>query len=320
MQNITSETRRNEAQEDEETACSGLLGSLAADVFQAREQREEEARVRKRLEKLKSSLIENLDLPAEEREHLSSLLLSRHEGFALEEGERGETDLMQFQINTGDAPPKKQPFRRVPFAVRQEVARQLRDMQRQGVIEPSTSPWASPIVLVRKKDGSLRFCVDYRSLNSVTKADTYPLPRIDDLLDQLGKSTYFSTLDLASGYWQIKVHPDSREKTAFATHKGLFQFRVMPFGPRNAPAAFQRLMQHVIMGLNPPDGPDCVAVYRDDVLVFSQSMEEHIRHLCLVIDSLMENGLKLKPSKCHFVCQEVEYLGHVVTPAGLTHA
>ena len=140
------------------------------------------------------------------------------------------------------------------------------------MIRPSTSPWSSPIVLVRTKDGTLRFCVDYGHLNSVTKADTYPLPRIDDMLDQLGKSTHFSTLDLASGYWQIQVDPASCEKTAFTTHKGLFEFRVMPFELKNAPAVFQHLMEQVLRQLNPEDGPDFVSVYIDDVLVFSPSL------------------------------------------------
>ena len=138
--------------------------------------------------------------------------------------------------------------------MRQEISRQLRDMQKAGVIQPSRSPWASPVVLVHKRDGTHRFCVDYCELNSVTKSDTYPLPRIDDQLDQLGKAKYFSTLDLAAGYWQIRVHPESQEKTAFVTHEGLHEFRVMPFGLTNAPAAFQRLMQQVLMGLKSDRG------------------------------------------------------------------
>ena len=112
-------------------------------------------------------------------------------------------------------------------------------MQATGVIQPSNSPWASPVVLVRKKDGSHRFCVDYRDVNAVTKKDKFPLPRVDDLLDQLGEAQYFSTLDVASGYWQIRVHPESQPKTAFVTHQGLHEFRVMPFGLTNAPSVFQ---------------------------------------------------------------------------------
>ena len=137
-------------------------------------------------------------------------------------------------------------------------------MQRNGVIQPSQSPWSSPVVLVKKKDGSQRFCVDYRELNSVTKVDMFPLRRIDNLLDQLGESKYFSTLDLASGFWQIPVHPNSREKTAFVTPNGLFEFRVLSFGLCNSPAVFQRLMQRVLMGLNPPEAPGFVSVYIDD--------------------------------------------------------
>jgi len=151
---------------------------------------------------------------------------------------------------------------------------------------------------MRKKDGSLRFCIDYQDLNFVTKADTFPLPRIHDLLDQLGKAKYFSTLDLASGYWQVQVYPDSQEKMAFITHQGLFEFRVMPFGLRNAPAVFQRLMQNDLVGLNPEDGPDFVSIYIDDILIFSETLEDHLEHLRLVIERLVSAGLKLRPCKC----------------------
>ena len=277
-----------------------------------------ERRVHFRKEKLSETLAdEGSNLPPEERERLHSFLLECHEAFSLEKSERGETDLVELQIDTGDASPIKQQVRRMPFAVRQEVARQLREMQRAGVIRPSNSPWASPVVLVRKKDGSLRFCIDFRALNSITKPDTFPLPRIDDLLDQLGRAKHFSTLDLASGFWQIKLHAESREKTAFITPQGLFEFQVMPFGLTNAPAVFQRLMQQVLMGLNPPEGPDFVSVHIDDILIYSETLEDHLEHLKCVIERLMTSGLKLKPMKCHFVRQEVEYLGHIITPTGL---
>ena len=134
----------------------------------------------------------------------------------------------------------------MPFTVKEEVAQQLKAMQEAHVIQPSTSPWASPVVMVRKKDGSHR-CVDYRHLNAVTKSDTYPLPQIDDLLDQLGQCKYFSSLDLASGYWQTRVAPESREKTAFVTLQDLYKFLVMRFGLTNAPAVFQRLMQRDVL-------------------------------------------------------------------------
>ena len=256
-------------------------------------------------------------LSAKQSEDLHHLLREHHNAFSLEEHERGEADCVEMEIHTGDATPRKVPARRMPFAVRQEVATQLRNMQKAGVIQPSSSPWASPVVIVRKKDGTYRFCVDYRALNAVTKADTFPLPRVDDLLDQLGDSRFFSTLDLASGYWQIRVDPGSIEKTAFVTPQGLFEFRVMPFGLTNAPAVFQRLMARVLSGLNPEDGPDFVSVYIDDILVFSQTLEQHLEHLRLVLQRILSAGLKLKPTKCHFLKKEVEYLGHILTPDGL---
>ena len=270
-----------------------------------------------RKEELARSIGPTDTLDRTQRQELINFLQGHHLTFALQENERGETDLIEFDIETGDAPPRRCAPRRMPFAVREEVARQLKTMQDAHVIQPSASPWASPVVMVRKKDGSHRFCIDYRNLNAVTKQDTFPLPRIDDLLDQLGKCKYFSTLDLASGYWQIKVAPTSREKTAFTTPQGLFEFLVMPFGLTNAPAVFQRLMQRVLAGLNPDSGPDFVAVYIDDVLVFSRTVEEHLIHLQAVIQRIGEAGLKLKPSKCHFARREVEYLGHLVTPEGL---
>ena len=269
-----------------------------------------------RQEKLRE-VLEEPDLPQPEKEALLQFLATHHHLFSLDDGERGETDLTQMYINTGDSLPVGQPPRRIPFALRQEVAHQLQKMQTEGVIEPSTSPWSSPVVLVKKRDGTHRFCVDYRKLNSVTKPDRFPLPRIDDLLDQLGQSSYFSTLDLALGFWQIPVHPDSREKTAFVTHRGLFQFRVMPFGLTNAPAVFQRLMQRVLVPLNPSTGPDFVSIYLDDILVFSPTLTEHMRHLKIVLEKIAEIGLKLKPTKCRFAQRELEYLGHIVSRQGL---
>jgi len=265
-------------------------------------------------------LLESLQLyevPPSDAGPLCTFLADNHDVFSLEEGERGETSLLAMEIDTGDAPPRKQPPRRMPFLVREEVARQLKNMQQNGVIQPSNSPWSSPVVMVRKKDGSHRFCVDYRTLNSVTKADTFPLPRIDDFLDQLGGARYFSTLDLASGFWQIQMEPVSREKTAFVTPHGLYEFLVMPFGLKNAPAVFQRLMQRVLHGLNPEDGKQFIAVYLDDILVFSETLQDHLAHLRSVIDRLKSANLKLKPAKCMFVRKEVEYLGHVITAEGL---
>ena len=152
----------------------------------------------------------------------------------------------------------------------------------------------------------MRFCVDYHQLNSITKLDVFPLPRIDDTLDLLSKTKYFTMLDLASGYWQVRMSEDAREKTTFTTYSGLYEFNVMPFGLCNAPATFQRLMEIVLAGLT---RRSCM-VYIDDILVFSETFEEHLAHLRQVLDRLRQVGLRLKPKKCDFVKDKVGYLGH----------
>ena len=167
--------------------------------------------------------------------------------------------------------------------------------------------------MVRKKDGSYRFCVDFRRLNSITKKDVHPLPRIDDALDTLSGSKWFSTLDLASGYWQVEMDPADKEKTAFITPFGLHQFRVMPFGLTNAPSTFQRLMSTVLAGLS---WVTCL-VYLDDIIIFSRTVEDHWQRLTEVLQRLKEAGLKIKPSKCHLLCKSVRYLGYVVSEKGI---
>ena len=152
------------------------------------------------------------------------------------------------------------------------------------------------------------------------QSETYPLPRIDDLLDQLGNARFFSTLDLAAGYWQICMAPEAQEKTVFVTHQGLYEFEVMPLGLTNAPAAFQRLMQQILLPLNPKHAAEFVNVYVDEVIVFSSSLEDQLEHLRQVVCKIMEAGLKLKPSKCHFARAEVEYLHGVPGDPGRTEA
>ena len=162
-------------------------------------------------------------LTIEQKHQLKELLLQNGDLFALDPSDRGVTNVVQHTINTGDSTPIRQQARRIPFALRSNVDNMTEEMLEQGIIQPSRSPWASPIVLVAKKDGTTRFCVDYQRLNAVTKLDVFPLPRVDDSLDLLAKSKYFSTLDLASSYWQASMSPESIEKTAFATHSGLYE-------------------------------------------------------------------------------------------------
>ena len=168
--------------------------------------------------------------------------------------------------------------------------------------------------MVTKKDGSLRFCVDYHRLNAVTRKDAYPLPKIDETLSTLGGAQWFCTMDLASGYWQIKMKDSDRPKTAFMTRRGLFQFRVMPFGLTNAPATFQRLMDRVLRGLQ---WEKCL-VYLDDIIVFGSTFHETLENLRCVMERLREAGLKLKAPKCKWFQKSVKYLGHIVSAGGIS--
>ena len=225
----------------------------------------------------------------------------------------GRTKSVQHEIDTNEARPVRcGPRRLAPAGLRREQDC-VKEMLSGGQIEPSDSPWASPVVLVTKKDGSTRFCVDYRRLNSLTVKDAYPLPRIDDSLRLLGNQQWFSTMDLASGYWQVAMSPDAQKKAAFVTNEGLFQFRVMPFGLCNAPATFERLMDRVLCGMR---WSRCL-VYLDDVISFGKSVPEAIRRLEEVLCRLSDYGLQLKAKKCTFMQTEVGFLGHIVGRSGL---
>ena len=263
------------------------------------------------LENLLTRSSDGLDI--DQTEALRCLLSKHQDAFMGEDGRLGRTDRYFHHIETGDATPIKQHPRRLPIHQRAEVRQQIDQMLEEGIIRPSNSPWASPVVLVKKKDGTLRFCIDYRKLNQVTKKDAYPLPRIDDSLDTLSGSCWFSTLDLASGYWQTEVHPDDREKTAFTTGTGLFEFNVLPFGLCNAPSTFERLMEVVLQGLQ----WDICLIYLDDIIIFSKEYGEHLRRLSLVFEALQRAGLKLKPKKCLLTRHEVVYLGHIVSSQGI---
>ena len=253
-------------------------------------------------------------LSDEEQKQLYSVLLEYADLFAGKPDDFGRTDKIKHAINTGDAAPVRQQVRRIPPVRREEARRLLSEMLKKDVIKPSSSPWASPIVLVQKKDGSVRFCVDYRKVNALTRKDAYPLPRVDDTLDTLSGSKWFSTLDLISGYWQVEMDDKDREKTAFCTPDGLFEFKVMPFGLCNAPATFQRLMDMVLAGLQ---WTNCL-VYLDDVIVVGRTFKEHLRNLRAVFGRLRAAGLKLQPKKCHLCSPKVEFLGHIVSADGVS--
>ncbi|KAJ1697055.1 hypothetical protein LUZ63_005567 [Rhynchospora breviuscula] len=194
-----------------------------------------------------------------------------------------------------------------------ELKVQLDELMEKGFIRPSTSPWGAPVLFVRKKDGTLRLCIDYRELNKVTIKNRYPLPRIDDLFDQLQGSSVCSKIDLRTGYHQLRIRPSDVEKTAFRTRYGHYEYLVMPFGLTNAPAAFMDLMNRVFRDLL----DSCVVVFIDDILIYSKTLEEHEEHLQLVLERLRNHRLYAKLSKCEFWSEQVAFLGHIISGKGL---
>ncbi|UYV63976.1 hypothetical protein LAZ67_2006231, partial [Cordylochernes scorpioides] len=248
-----------------------------------------------------------------QKEKLRNLLRNYRDIFDFRKKEASKTDNVKHRISTGDHLPTKQRPYRVAPAERQIIQEEVNKMEEIGIIQPSASPWASPVVLVRKKDGSWRFCVDYRRLNKITKKDVYPLPRIDDTLDCLQGARFYSSMDLQSGYWQIDVEESDREKTAFITPDGLYEFKVMPFGLCNAPATFERMMDGLLKGLR---WTICLC-YLDDIVVFSDDFEEHLRRLQLVLGCLRKAGLCLNPGKCRFGAKTITVLGHKVSGDGI---
>lgn len=221
---------------------------------------------------------------------------------------------VEHHINTGDAAPVRTRPRRYSRSEHGVIDGEVDQMLHDGVIEESTGAWGFPVVLVRKKDGSVRFCVDYRMLNSVTKKDIYPLPRIDEALESMHGAKRFSSLDMHAGYWQVPVATGDRDKTGFVTRKGLFRFVRMPFGLANAPGTFQRMMDAVLRGLT---WKSCL-VYLDDVIIFSGGgVHRHVVDLAIVMERLARAGLSLKPKKCSFAMERLEYLGHELDAEGI---
>ena len=233
--------------------------------------------------------------------------------FSKNENDLGRTHLVEHTIDTGDAKPIKQPPRQLPMAFADEDCKALEKLQTQGVIWPSTSPWASPILLVKKKDGSTKPCVDYRRLNAVTHNDAYPVPRAQDCLDSMAGSGMFSTVDILSAYNQVPVAEEDIPKTAFSTKYGLFDFTTMPFGLMTAPATYQQLMELALSGLQ----WSLCLVYLDDVIVFSEDFDEQVDCLDQVLTRIGSAGLKLKPSKCVFFATKLSFLGHNLSKEGI---
>ena len=262
---------------------------------------------------LTASLLPSSELSKEEYEKAEQLLQAYSDIFSASSHDIGQTDIIHHHINTSAETPVRQRAYRTSPAMRVEIQKQVDDLLQRGIIEESYSPWSSPIVMVKKKDDTFRFCVDYRKLNAVTVRDSHPIPRQDDSIDSLSSSTYFSVMDLSSGYWQVQLHPQDKDKTAFTTGTGLYQFTVMPFGLVNAPMTFQRLMEVVLHGLH---WSKCL-VYLDDCIVMGKNFDDHLKNLQEVLQRFQDAGLKLKPSKCNMFRKEVTYLGYVINTNGV---
>ena len=267
-------------------------------------------------------LLEKLDLtgleawPEDQAGKAYSLLKEYHDIFSLEKRDMGHTNATKHKIvlKDLDTPPFKECFHRIPPPQLDEVREHLKLMLDTGVIQPSNSPWCNAVVLVRKKDGSLRFCIDFRKLNSLTVKDSHPLPHICETLESLTGATHYSTFNMNSGFWQVPMDEDSKQCTAFTLGSmGLSECESMPFGLCNAPPTFQRLMQNCLGELN----LTYCLIYLDDVIVFSEMPEEHLWRMCVVFDHLQEHSLKLKPSKCDVFKSEINYLAHHVSQKGV---
>ena len=241
-------------------------------------------------------------------ENVCNLLIEFQHMFSTGPLDLGRTTLVKHSIDSGDAHPLRQPPRRLPLAKREVSEQEVKAMAEGAIIEPSSSPWASPIVLVSKRDGSYRYCINYSKVNDLTHKNSYPLPRIDSKLDALSGAAWFSTLDLKSGYWQVDMEEKDKEKTAFTSGSGLWQFRVMPMGLCNAAATFERLMKQVFVDMS----WQTAQVYLEDIIVCGKTFEDELRHLHEAFTRLSEANLKLSPKKCQHFQRSAEFLGHTV--------
>ena len=242
------------------------------------------------------------------------LVLAYHDVFALESNELGCTSAIEHKIHIENSEPFKEQFQHIPPPLLEEVHASLQDILEVGAIHLSQSPWCNAVVLARKKDGTLHFCVDFRCLNVQTKKDSYPLPCIQEALESMAGSAHFLSMDFKSGFWQIKMAPESQQYMAFTVgNLGFYKFTHMPFGLCNTPMTFQHLMQNTLGKLNLMY---CM-IYLDDVIIFGRMEEEHLECLHIVFKRFWEFNLKLKPSKCSFFESEIIYLAHHILQRGI---
>jgi hypothetical protein len=256
----------------------------------------------------------NDELTDEQKSELLAVLRKNLKAFAVSKVDIGMCDVIVHEIDTGSAKPVKLKPYRLSYAEEQEAHRQIAELVAAGRVKPCNSPWAFPVVMVPKKDGiNLRMCIDYRALNKVTRPWSYPLPYIQDVLERLGKSSYFATCDVLWGFWNVPIRECDKDKTAFVTRGGQWRFEVMPFGLINAPATFQCLM-NTLFDRNMYQS--FLEIFIDDLCVHASTWSEFVSSLDVVLSRLIEGKLKLAPEKCFFGHREVEYLGHIVSKEG----
>lgn len=246
-------------------------------------------------------------------QYMKEILIEYADVFSKTKMDIGLTNVCEHEIDTGNTPPIAVPPRRVPLALEEKVHKLIEDLLEQGIIQPSQSPWCSPVVIVTKKNGDVRMCIDYRSLNAITLRPIYPIPNPNIVFDTLSGASVFSTLDLSQGYYQVPMKKEDIQKTAFATKEGQFEFMRLPFGLCGAPSTFQRMMATILQKEN---WTKCI-IYLDDVLIFGRTPEEHKYRLQQVLQRIREAGIKLSPSKCSFMKDRVTYLGHVISKNGI---
>ncbi len=252
-------------------------------------------------------------LSIEQWHRLAGMLNEFDEILAFNPKKIGTCSIIQHKIDTGDSPPIHQNPYIYAAPLREEINRQVNELIELGIVVPSRSPWSSPVVLVDKKDGTKRMCIDLRKVNSVTKSDVYPLPSISIALSSMQGAQYFSSFDLNCGYYQIELEESSREKTAFITQDGLFEYKKMMFGLKTAPSCFARTMDIVLAGLK----WSSVLVYIDDILIFSKDFDSHVEHIREVFQRLKAANLTVKPNKCSLAMDSIKFLGHVIDRTGV---